>query len=101
MHLTLQCVQPLSAALAHRRRRRSRRRHSATTPTSPAAVDRAEPDRLLGDRDIFITPSGDTSTYANGPEILSPSGKVVWFDPALRARPPPTSARRPTTASPC
>src|ERR1700761_4453474 len=31
--------------------------------------------------DFFITPFGDASTYGNGPEILSPSGKVVWFHP--------------------
>jgi Arylsulfotransferase (ASST) len=33
--------------------------------------------------DIFIAPFGDTSTYANGAEILSPDGKkVIWFHPA-------------------
>ena len=29
--------------------------------------------------DFFITPTGDTSTYANGPEILDRGGNVVWF----------------------
>jgi len=29
--------------------------------------------------DYFITPTGDTGTYANGPEIVDGSGKVVWF----------------------
>jgi hypothetical protein len=30
--------------------------------------------------DIFISPFGDATTYANGAEILSPNGKkVVWF----------------------
>jgi hypothetical protein len=37
----------------------------------------------LGGRDIFITPTGDTASYANGPEILDPSGNVVWFHPVL------------------
>ena len=31
------------------------------------------------DGDIFISPYGDQSTYANGPEILSSGGKVLWF----------------------
>jgi hypothetical protein len=32
------------------------------------------------DGDIFVSPFGDASTYANGAEILSPDGKrVVWF----------------------
>jgi hypothetical protein len=29
--------------------------------------------------DIFITPTGDTSTYSNGPEIINNQGQVVWF----------------------
>ena len=36
-----------------------------------------------GGGDIFIKPFGDTSTYANGTEILSPDGThVVWFHQA-------------------
>jgi hypothetical protein len=36
-----------------------------------------------GGGDIFISPFGDSSTYANGAEILSPDGKkVIWFHPA-------------------
>jgi hypothetical protein len=31
------------------------------------------------DGDFFIAPYGDQSTYANGPEILSPDGKLIWF----------------------
>ncbi|MCL2418876.1 MAG: arylsulfotransferase family protein [Conexibacteraceae bacterium] len=54
---------------------------AATTPTAPPPVTVLSQTGNLGNRDIFITPTGDTSTYANGPEILSPSGKVVWFDP--------------------
>jgi hypothetical protein len=36
-----------------------------------------------GGGDIFISPFGDATTYANGAEILSPDGKkVVWFHQA-------------------
>ena len=32
--------------------------------------------------DLFVSPFGDSGTYANGAEILSPDGKkVVWFHP--------------------
>jgi len=31
------------------------------------------------DGDIFISPFGDTPTYANGPEIITNKGKVIWF----------------------
>jgi len=32
--------------------------------------------------DLFVSPFGDSATYANGAEILSPDGqKVVWFHP--------------------
>jgi hypothetical protein len=34
-----------------------------------------------GDGDLFLTPAGDTTQYANGPEILTPSGQEVWFQP--------------------
>jgi hypothetical protein len=54
---------------------------SASTPTNPPPLTVLSQTGSLGNRDIFLTPTGDTSTYANGPEILSPSGKVVWFDP--------------------
>jgi len=31
------------------------------------------------DGDIFITPTGAASTYANGPEIISGKGRILWF----------------------
>jgi hypothetical protein len=31
--------------------------------------------------DLFITPTGDATQYANGPEILDRHGNVVWFHP--------------------
>jgi len=56
---------------------------SATAPAVPPPLTVLSQTGSLGDRDIFLTPSGAGSTaYAGGPEILSPSGKVVWFDPA-------------------
>jgi hypothetical protein len=49
------------------------------TPTAPPPVSilTSQPGATGGD--IFITPTGGTATYANGPEILDSSGNVVWF----------------------
>jgi Arylsulfotransferase (ASST) len=52
---------------------------SAATPTAPPPLTVLTSHGPVGNGDIFITPTGDTSTYANGPEILSRSGKVIWF----------------------
>ncbi|MGO9788107.1 MAG: arylsulfotransferase family protein, partial [Solirubrobacteraceae bacterium] len=51
----------------------------AAVPTAPPPVTVLTPSTDVGRGDVFITPTGDTSTYANGPEILSPNGDVVWF----------------------
>ena len=58
---------------------------SAAT-TSTATSLKPPPVTILSDTagnsggDIFISPFGDSTTYANGAEILSPDGKkVVWF----------------------
>ncbi|MFI5067178.1 MAG: arylsulfotransferase family protein [Streptosporangiales bacterium] len=48
-------------------------------PTSPPPVTILTAGADNGDGDIFIAPFGDTGSYANGPEILSPSGRVIWF----------------------
>ncbi len=32
-----------------------------------------------GRGDFFVSPFGDATTYANGAEIVDPSGNVVWF----------------------
>jgi hypothetical protein len=50
------------------------------TPTLPPPVTilTATPFAGLGG-DFFITPTGDTATYANGPEIIDSHGNVVWF----------------------
>ncbi len=51
---------------------------AAAAPASPPPVSVLTSSGDLGG-DIFISPTGDTSSYANGPEILDSQGKVVWF----------------------
>jgi hypothetical protein len=51
----------------------------ADTPTSPPPVSILTSNGDIGQGDIFISPFGDASTYANGPEILDSHGNVVWF----------------------
>jgi hypothetical protein len=48
------------------------------TPTAPPPVTILTSDGGHSG-DIFLSPFGDAGTYANGPEILSPQGNVVWF----------------------
>ena len=52
---------------------------AAATPTAPPPVTFLSPNGPVGHGDIFITPTGDTATYANGPEILGPDGNIIWF----------------------
>jgi hypothetical protein len=53
---------------------------AAAAPTAPPPVSILTSSPFQeGHGDIFITPTGDTSTYANGPEILDRNGNVVWF----------------------
>ncbi len=47
--------------------------------TTPPPVTILTSSPFVGKGDFFITPTGDSTTYANGPEILDPSGNVVWF----------------------
>ena len=51
----------------------------AAPPTAPPPVTILTSQPNIGRGDIFISPFGDTSTYANGPEILDQQGNVVWF----------------------
>jgi hypothetical protein len=51
----------------------------ATTPTAPPPVSVLTSNGNIGNGDIFISPFGDASTYANGPEIIDSQGNVVWF----------------------
>jgi hypothetical protein len=55
---------------------------SAAAPTAPPPVTVLTPAANLGNGDIFVTPTGATGTYANGPEILDSQGNVVWFHAA-------------------
>jgi len=54
----------------------------AATPTAPPPVTILTSSGHVAPGDIFITPTGDTSTYANGAEILDRSGNIVWFHAA-------------------
>jgi len=51
---------------------------AAPTSPPPVSILSSQPGFGAGD-DFFITPTGDTETYAQGPEILSPSGQPLWF----------------------
>jgi len=51
----------------------------AAPPTSPPPITILTAPAHIDRGDIFITPTGDTSTYANGPEILDKRGNTVWF----------------------
>src|SRR2546429_9192034 len=62
----------------------------AVTAALPAAAAGAPPrppplttltGKLSGSGDLFLTPIGDNSAYAYGPEILGRDGKIVWFHP--------------------
>ena len=52
---------------------------AAAAPTAPPPVSILTSSARSGPGDIFITPTGDASTYANGPEILTRDGRIVWF----------------------
>jgi hypothetical protein len=53
---------------------------AAATPTAPPplTVLTSSPFVAQGG-DFFISPFGDQSTYANGPEIVNSQGDVLWF----------------------
>jgi hypothetical protein len=55
---------------------------SAATPTAPPPLTVVTGTQAPGRGDIFVSPFGDTSTYANGAEILNRAGKELWFHPA-------------------
>jgi hypothetical protein len=56
--------------------------HAAAAPTAPPPITvltrLTSPGQATGE-DYFVTPTGDTSAYANGPEIVNQQGKVAWF----------------------
>jgi hypothetical protein len=51
----------------------------ADAATAPPPVSILTSQGKLGQGDFFISPFGDATTYANGPEILDQQGNVVWF----------------------
>jgi hypothetical protein len=52
----------------------------AATPTAPPPVSILTSSPFVGQGgDFFISPYGDQSTYANGPEIINSQGDVLWF----------------------
>ena len=53
----------------------------ATAGLEPPPISILSPNGAVGDGDIFVTPTGDTSNYANGPEILDANGTIKWFHP--------------------
>ena len=55
---------------------------SAAAPTAPPPLKFVTGTHAVGSGDIFVAPFGDTTTYANGAEILSRTGKEIWFHPA-------------------
>jgi hypothetical protein len=52
---------------------------AAATPSEPPPVSLLTAPADTDRGHIFVTPTGDSSTYANGPEILDGHGNVVWF----------------------
>ena len=50
-----------------------------TAPPPPVTILTNGASRRDGD--LFISPYNTGTTYASGPEILSPQGKVIWFKP--------------------
>jgi len=58
---------------------------AAATPTDPPPVTILTSSGHATRGDIFITPTGDTATYANGSEILDRHGNIVWFHAAPQA----------------
>ena len=54
---------------------------AADTPAGPPPVTVLTQGADNRNGDIFISPSGDTSSYANGPEIINNAGQVIWFHP--------------------
>jgi hypothetical protein len=52
---------------------------AAASPTAPPPTTVLTPPPADGGRDVFITPTGDRTAYANGPEIIDRQGNIVWF----------------------
>jgi hypothetical protein len=55
---------------------------AAAAPTTPAPLTVLSGNGAAGRGDIFLTPTGDTNTYANGAEITDRHGQELWFHAA-------------------
>lgn len=51
----------------------------ADNSQSPPPITILQPAAGLGNGYIFVTPTGGSGKYANGPEILDTQGNVIWF----------------------
>lgn len=54
---------------------------SATGSTAPPPLTVLTPGPHNSNDDIFLAPTSPTGTYPSGPEIVTTTGKVVWFHP--------------------
>jgi hypothetical protein len=54
---------------------------AAAASTAPPPVTILTSGASQRDGDFFISPYSTGTTYASGPEILSPQGQVIWFKP--------------------
>jgi hypothetical protein len=54
---------------------------AAAAPAAPPPITILTASANNGNGDIFIAPTGDQSTYGNGPEIINNRGDVIWFHP--------------------
>ena len=78
-----------AAAIAAQPAPRDQPRPDRHDPAPPRHDDPGAPPLTVttgtgapGQGDLFLTPTGDTSTYANGAEITDPTGKELWFHQA-------------------
>jgi hypothetical protein len=51
------------------------------TPSAPPPVTVLASAAGDANSAIFVSPFGDTADYANGPEIISDTGRPIWFHP--------------------
>jgi hypothetical protein len=70
---------PLAAAPAVAAAKPTAPAVAAANPTAPPPVRVLASQVRHDGGDIFISPYGEQGRYANGPEILNGTGKVVWF----------------------
>jgi hypothetical protein len=52
---------------------------AAPTDPPPVTITQSTPAAANANGDIFISPTGQSATYANGVEIIDRTGKVIWF----------------------